>query len=70
LLVAQVGEAAAAKRADECGGNYVQAHRLWLTNLIDTGVNFKDFACDPSKLDDVRSLATLVTVVGGKNPTF
>jgi LysM repeat protein len=70
LLIAQVGEAAAAKRADECGGNYVQAHRLWLTNLIDTGVNFKNFACDPSKLDDVRSLTALVTIVGGKNPAF
>lgn len=70
LLIAQVGKVSAAKRAEDCGGNYVQAHRIWLTNLIDTGVNFKNFACDPSKLDDVRSLTDLVTAVGGKNPTF
>jgi hypothetical protein len=65
LLVAQVSGAAAAKRAGECGGNYVQARRLYLTSLIDAGINFENFACDPSKLDDVRSLDTLVTVVWG-----
>lgn len=70
LLTAQVGSAAAAKRAEENGGNYVKAHRLWLSHLIDTGVNFKNFACDPSKLEDVRPLLDLVTVVGGTNPTF
>lgn len=59
LLIAQVGTDAAAKRAKENGDNYVKAHRLWLSNLIDTGVNFKNFACDPTKLDDVRPLLTL-----------
>jgi LysM repeat protein len=70
LLIAQVGTDAAAKRAKENGDNYVKAHRLWLSNLIDTGVNFKNFACDPTKLDDVRPLLDIVTFVGGKNPTF
>lgn len=69
-LTAQVGSAAAAKRAEENRGNYVKAHRLWLSHLIDTGVNFKNFACDASKLEDVRPLLDLVTVVGGTNPTF
>jgi hypothetical protein len=64
------GEVAAGKRADECGGNYVRANRLWLSNLIGSGVDFENFARDPWKLDDVRSLSELVTVVGGKNPKF
>lgn len=70
LLIAQVGTDAAAKRAKENGDNYIIAHRLWLSNLIDAGVNFKNFACDPTKLDDVRPLLDIVTIVGGKNPAF
>lgn len=70
LLTAQVGAQDAKKRSDSNGENYVKAHRLWLSNLIDTGVNFKNFACDPSQLDNVRSLLDIVTVVGGRNPKF
>jgi hypothetical protein len=70
LLIAQIGASAAAKRAEDNGGNYVKAHRLWLSQLIDNGVNFKNFACDPTKLADVRPLLDLVTAVGGTNPTF
>ncbi|TDV05551.1 LysM peptidoglycan-binding domain-containing protein [Paraburkholderia caballeronis] len=70
LLIAQIGTGAAAKRAKENGDNYVKAHRFWLSNLIDSGINFKNFACDPTKLDDVRPLLEIVTVAGGKNPTF
>ncbi|MEX3669402.1 LysM peptidoglycan-binding domain-containing protein [Paraburkholderia phenoliruptrix] len=70
LLIAQIGASAAAKRAEDNAGNYVKAHRLWLSHLIDNGVNFKNFACDPTKLADVRPLLELVTAVGGTNPTF
>jgi len=70
LLTAQVGPDAAAKRAEENGGDYVKAHRLWLSNLIDAGVNFKDFSCDPTRLDDVRPLLEIVAVAGGKNHDF
>jgi murein DD-endopeptidase MepM/ murein hydrolase activator NlpD len=70
LLTAQVGSADTAKRAAKYGGNYVEAHRYWLSSLIDTGVNFKNFACDPTKLEDVRPLLDLVVAVGGKKVNF
>lgn len=46
------------------------AHRLWLSHIFHTGVNFKNFACGPSKLESVRPPLDLVIVVGGTNPTF
>ena len=70
LLVGQIGSAAAARLAKQNGDNYVKAHRNWLSGLIDNGVNFKNFACDPTKLDNVRTLLDLATAVGGTNPTF
>lgn len=70
LLVAQVGVADAANRAEKYKGSYIAAHRFWLSDFIDAGVKFKNFACDPSKLEDVRSLLDLIIAVGGKNPDF
>jgi len=70
LLTGQIGSAAAGRLATQNGNNYVKAHRSWLSSLIDNGVNFKNFACDPTKLDNVRTLPDLVTAVGGTNPTF
>lgn len=68
--MAQVGAADAAKRAEKYSGSYIAAHRFWLSDFIDAGVKFKNFACDPSKLEDVRALLDLVVAVGGKNPDF
>jgi hypothetical protein len=47
------------------GGRF---HRHCIFGSLDTKVDFKNFAFDPSKPGDVRSLSELVTIVGGKNP--
>lgn len=60
-----LGSTAATKRTEENGGNYVRTHRLWLSHPIDTGINLKNFACDPSKLEDIPLLLNLVTIAGG-----
>ncbi|EDZ98585.1 Peptidoglycan-binding LysM [Burkholderia sp. H160] len=70
LLEAQVGAVDAASRAKAHGGNYVAAHRYWLSVFIDDHIKFKNFACDPSKLPEVRPLLDLVAAVGGNNPKF
>lgn len=66
----RLGSTAATKRTEENGGNYVRTHRLWLSHPIDTGINLKNFACDPSKLEDIPLLLDLVTIVGGTNSAF
>jgi hypothetical protein len=70
LLEAQVGAVDAARRANEHGGNYVAAHRYWLSGFIDDHIRIKNFACDPSKLPGVRPLLDLVSAVGGNNLIF
>ncbi|AIO77331.1 TPA: hypothetical protein QDC51_001527 [Burkholderia multivorans] len=66
----RLGSTAATKRTEENGGDYVRTHRLWSSHPIDTGINLKNFACDPSKLEDIPLPLDLVTIVGGTNPAF
>jgi hypothetical protein len=56
--------------AEKYSGNYIAAHWFWLGDFIDAGIKFKNFAGDPSKLEDVHAPLDLVAAVGGKNPDF
>lgn len=68
LLRAQVGDAAAEQKADVYNGDYLQAHRNWLKNFVDSRITLLPRMCDAAGAPPVRDLISISVSVRPTSP--
>jgi hypothetical protein len=66
LLERQIGKVATDIRVDNCGGDYVKAHREWLSEFVDRKIRITKHMCDESVAEEVLDLLPLTKSIRRK----